>query len=123
MFCYVQCAGCRLRSVLCLWRGGVPNRSNPLGRDEASYYVCTTVVIHQVTSDECLVIRSYSYKIVASRLFYCEMRGILPEQQRGFRPARTVDMLFVVRRLQVLGRERKILLSIIQVLNLLAESV
>jgi hypothetical protein len=49
-------------------------------------------------------------KIVASRLSnYCEARGILPEEQCGFRPARsTIDMLFVVRRLQELGRERKI---------------
>ena len=40
---------------------------------------------------------------------YCEDRGILPEQQCGFRPARSkVEMLFVVRRLQELGRERKI---------------
>ena len=40
---------------------------------------------------------------------YCEAKGILPEEQRGFRPARsTIDMLFVVRRLQELGLERKI---------------
>ena len=38
-------------------------------------------------------------KMVASRLNnYCEAKGILPEEQRGFRPARsTIDMLFVVR--------------------------
>ena len=49
-------------------------------------------------------------KMVASRLSnYCESEGILPEEQCGFRPARsTVDMLFVVRRLQELGRARKI---------------
>ena len=49
-------------------------------------------------------------KIVTSRLSnYCEVRGILPEEQCGFRPAwSTADMLFVVRRLQELGRERKI---------------
>ena len=48
--------------------------------------------------------------MVASRLSnYCEAKGILPEEQRGFRPARlTIDMLFVVRRLQELGRARKI---------------
>jgi len=49
-------------------------------------------------------------KIVASRLSsYCETEHILPEEQCGFRPARsTVDMLFVVRRLQQLGRQKKI---------------
>ena len=45
----------------------------------------------------------------ASRLSnYCEAEGILPEEQCGFRPARsTVDTLFVVRRLQELGRARR----------------
>ena len=48
-------------------------------------------------------------KIVASCLSkYCEAGGILTEEQCGFRPARsTVDMLFVVRRLQELGQARK----------------
>ena len=49
-------------------------------------------------------------KMVASRLSnYCEAEGILPEEQCGFRPARsTVDMLFIVRRLQELGRARRV---------------
>ena len=53
-------------------------------------------------------------KIVASRLIsYCEPEGILPEEQRGFCPARsTVDMLFVVRPLQELGRAKGIPLYI-----------
>ena len=48
-------------------------------------------------------------KMVAYRLSnYCEAGGILPEEQCGFHPARsTVDILFVVRRLQELGRARK----------------
>ena len=48
-------------------------------------------------------------KMVASRLSkYCEAKRILPEEQCGFRPARlTIDMLFVVRRLQELRRTRK----------------
>ena len=47
-------------------------------------------------------------KKVASRLSnYCEAKRILPEEQCSFRPARsTIDMLFVVRRLQQLGRAR-----------------
>ena len=49
-------------------------------------------------------------KIVANRLSdFCEAQQILPEEQRGFWPARsTIDMLFVVHRLQELGRQRKI---------------
>ena len=45
-------------------------------------------------------------KIVAKRLGdFCEEAGILPEEQCGFRPQRsTTDMIFVVRRLQELGR-------------------
>ena len=52
--------------------------------------------------------------MVASRLSnYCETKGIIPENQCGFRPARsTVDMLFVVRQLQELGRARTIPLYI-----------
>ena len=48
--------------------------------------------------------------MVASRLSnYCEAKGILPEEQCGFRPPRsTIDMLFVVRRPQELERARKI---------------
>ena len=49
-------------------------------------------------------------KIVANRLSdVCEAQQILPEEQCGFRPTRsTIDILFVVRRLQELGRPRKI---------------
>ena len=49
-------------------------------------------------------------KIVANRLSgYCEAHGILPDKQCGFRPERsTVDMLFVMRRLQDLARRRRI---------------
>ena len=45
-------------------------------------------------------------KIVANRLGdFCGEAGILPEEQCGFRPQRsTTDMMFVVRRLQELGR-------------------
>ena len=49
-------------------------------------------------------------KIVANHFSdYCEAHGILPDKQCGFRPERsTVDMLFVVRRLQELARRRRI---------------
>ena len=46
-------------------------------------------------------------KVVARRLSaYCEAKGLLPEEQCGFRPNRsTTDMMFVVRRLQEVGRK------------------
>ena len=47
-------------------------------------------------------------KVNAGRLSdFCEREIILPEQQCGFRPQRsTVDMMFVVRRLQELARKK-----------------
>ena len=47
-------------------------------------------------------------KIVASRLSnYRETEGLPPEEQCGFRPARsTINLLFVVHRLQELRRQR-----------------
>ena len=49
-------------------------------------------------------------KLITNRLSaFCEANNILPEEQCGFRPGRsTVCMLFVVRRLQELGRRRRI---------------
>ena len=49
-------------------------------------------------------------KIIARRLSdYCECVGILPEEQCGFRPNRsTIDMMFVIRRLQELARKKRI---------------
>ena len=46
-------------------------------------------------------------KVVARRLSaYCGAKGLLPEEQCGFRPDRsTTDMMFVVRRLQEVGRK------------------
>ena len=46
-------------------------------------------------------------KVVARRLSaYCETKGLLPEEQCGFRPNRsTTDMMFVVHRLQEIGRK------------------
>ena len=46
-------------------------------------------------------------KFIAGRLSdYCERENILPDEQCGFRPQRsTVDMMFVVRRLQELARK------------------
>ena len=53
-------------------------------------------------------------KIVANRLGdFCEEDGNLPEEQCGFRPQRsTTDMMFVVRRLQELGRTNNTSLEI-----------
>ena len=53
-------------------------------------------------------------KIVANRLGnFCKEAGILPEEQCGSRPQRsTTDMMFVVRRLQKLGRTSNTFLDI-----------
>ena len=49
-------------------------------------------------------------KIIARRLSeYCESVGVLPEEQSGFRPNHsTIDMMFVIRRLQELVRKKRI---------------
>ena len=46
-------------------------------------------------------------KVVAGKLSaYCEAKGLLPEEQCGFRPNRsTTGMMFVARRLQEIGRK------------------
>ena len=53
-------------------------------------------------------------KVVANRLGdFCEEAGIFPEEHCVFRPQRSVtDMMFVVRRLQELGRTSNIFLEI-----------
>ena len=75
----------------------------------------TIKVLHKKDRTECSNYRGLSLvahagkvllKIVANRLGdFCEEAGILPEEQCSFRPQRsTTDMMFVVRRLQELGR-------------------
>ena len=51
-------------------------------------------------------------KVIAGRLSdYCERNNILPVEQCGFRPQRsTVDMMFVIRRLQELDQKKDTLL-------------
>ena len=53
-------------------------------------------------------------KVVARRLSaYCEAKGLLPEEQCGFRPNRsTTGVMFVVRRLQEIGRKAGVSLFI-----------
>ena len=68
-----------------------------MDRTECSNYRGLSLVVH---AGKVLL------KIVANRLGdFCEEAGILPEEQCGFQPQRsTADMMFVVRRLQKLGR-------------------
>ena len=49
-------------------------------------------------------------KIIARRLSeYCERVEILPEKQSGFQPVRfTIDIMFVIHRLQELARNKRI---------------
>ena len=53
-------------------------------------------------------------KIIARHLReYCERVGILPEEQNGFRPnPSTTDLMFVIRRLQELARNKRVPLYI-----------
>ena len=53
-------------------------------------------------------------KIIARRLSeYCERVRILPEEQSGFRRNRsTIDMMFVIRRLQELAQKKRISLYV-----------
>ena len=46
-------------------------------------------------------------KVVARRVnHYCKVKGLLPEEQCGLRPDRsTTEMMFLVRRLQEIGRK------------------
>ena len=49
-------------------------------------------------------------KVVARRLgAYCEVKRLLPEEKCGFGPDRsTTDMMFVVRRVQKIGRKAEV---------------
>ena len=52
-------------------------------------------------------------KVVARRLSaYCKAKGLLSEEQCGLRPERsTTDIMFVMRRLQEIGRKAGVSLS------------
>ena len=52
--------------------------------------------------------------MVARRLSaHCEAKGLLPEEQCEFRPDRsTTNMIFVVRRLQEVGRKARVTLFV-----------
>lgn len=94
--------------IVAIWRGGeVPQKWKDAvikvlhkkgDRTECSNYRGISLVSH---AGKILL------KVVASRLSAsCEENHLLPEEQHGFRPQRsTVDMLFVMRRLQELGRK------------------
>ena len=100
-----------LNIVVRIWRGGeVPQQwkdaiimvlHKKKGRAKCGNYRGISLVAH---AGKILL------KIIARRLSeYCERVGILPEEQRGFRPNRfTTDMMFVCRRLQELARKKQI---------------
>ena len=68
---------------------------------ECGNYKGVSLVVHT---------RKTLLKIIAHHLIeYGERVGILPEEQRGFRPNRiTTDMMFVIRRLHELSRKKQI---------------
>ena len=95
--------------IVAVWsRGGVPQQ----------WKYATIKVLHKEKDrTECGNYRGISQtahvgkvllKAIAGRLSeYCDRENILPEEQCGFRPQRsTVDMMFVVRRLQELVRKK-----------------
>ena len=95
----------RFHAVLVgIWNGGeVPQQQWK--------YATTNVLYKESDRSNCNNYRGISLlshagkvllKILANRRsYYCEAHGILSDKQCGFRPERsTVDMLFVVRRLQ-----------------------
>ena len=97
--------------VVRIWRGGeVPRQwknyiiivlHKKKDRTECGNYRGISLVAH---------IGKILLKIIARRLSeYCERVGILPEEQSGFRPnLPTIDMMFVIRRLQELARKKRI---------------
>ena len=78
----------------------------------------TIKVLHKKKDrTECSNYRGLSLVAYAGKVLrlgdFCEEAGILPEEQCGFRPQRsTTDMMFVVRRLQELGRTSTAFLEI-----------
>ena len=97
--------------VVCIWRGGgVPQQ----------WKDAITMVLHKKKDrTECGNYRGISLvahagkilkKIIARRLSEdCERVGILSEEHSGFRPNRsTTDIMFVIRRLQELVRNKRI---------------
>ena len=96
------------RLTILIWRQGkVPQQRK---------YAVNTVLHKKGEKTECGNYRGISLvshagkvllKVVARRLSaYCEAKGLLPEEQCGFRPDRsTTDMMFVVRRLQEVERK------------------
>ena len=88
--------------IVAVWRGGgVPQQCK----------YATIKVLHKKIGLSVAIIVAHAgnvlLKVIVGRLSdYCERENILPEEQCGFRPQRsTVDVMFVVRRLQVLARK------------------
>ena len=94
--------------IVAVWRrGGVPQQwkyatikvlHKKKDRTECGYYRGISQTAH---------VGKVLFKAIAGRLSdYCKRENILPEEQCGFRPQRsTVDMMFIVRRLQELVRK------------------
>ena len=95
--------------MIAIWRGGgVPQESKHAtiivlhkkkGRMERDKYRGILLVAHAST---------VLLKVIADRLRnYCEKEGVLPEEQCGVRPQRSmIDMIFVVRQLHQLARKK-----------------
>ena len=83
--------------IVAVWRGG--------GVPQQWKYATIKVLHKKKDRTEC---GKVLLKVIAGRRNdYCKRENILPEEQCGFRPQRsTVDVMFVVRRLQELARKK-----------------
>ena len=98
--------------LVCIWRGG----------EVPQHYVIIMVLHRKKDRTECgnyrgILLVAHASKILlqikmimARRLSeHCERSGIFPEEQSGFRPNHsTIDMMFVIRRLQELAPKKRI---------------
>ena len=89
------------REVPQRWRDAVIKVLHKKDRTECSNYCVISLMSH---AGKVLL------RIIATRLSaYYEARNLLPEEQCGFRPHRSItDMMFAVRRLQELGKKARV---------------
>ena len=108
--------------VVCIWRGGeVPQQcKNAImmvrhkKKDRIEY--CNCRVISLIAPVGKVLLKNFACRLSE----YCERVGSLPEEQSSFRPNRfTTDLMFAIRCLQELARNKQIPLYILYALSTL----